>query len=455
MPAAPLARTQRRRRLQLLLASAAAAVGLSWRWPVPRCYTVPAAFGSGYKLQESKVLGTGAYGSVYECEDQGGTSRAVKVIPMWRMQLDNKREEMRAKLEQEIDVHRHIGPHPNIVQLVDAVDIEGDVAGWPRWKMIVLELAKGGELGDLIQREGKISEDKAKHIMKQAVAAMQHLHARRVIHRDLKTDNILLCPDSSADPNRPAVKLIDFGAGFWAREGPLEASGCVGTLETMAPEVILSRGDDFDASDPSQISATHQVEFRVRPFGIRKYAPGPSGRGARVVEMITEERYKGDPLGQAWKKGVQNGWVVKSVGGVDVTSMAFDDILDLMGDRLLDNSSRGAFDGSFKVTGDNKGKGKVLPKVTMVDLPVTVEYAELKAKMYDPKVDVWSLGVILHNMVAGTAPFPVDEAAILAASYHPPIGASPQLADLLGKMLVKDPSQRASLDEVAAHPWLV
>ena len=33
----------------------------------------------------------------------------------------------------------------------------------------------------------------------------------------------------------------------------------------------------------------------------------------------------------------------------------FEDILDLMGDRLLDNSSRGAFDGSFKVTGDNKG----------------------------------------------------------------------------------------------------
>mmetsp|Transcript_10200 Transcript_10200/g.22992 ORF Transcript_10200/g.22992 Transcript_10200/m.22992 type:complete len:92 (-) Transcript_10200:18-293(-) len=91
----------------------------------------------------------------------------------------------------------------------------------------------------------------------------------------------------------------------------------------MAPEVILARGDDFDAADPGQIDQTHEVEFRVRPFGVRKYAPGPNGKGARVIEIISEERYKGDPLGQAWKKGVQNGWAVKSIGGVDVTGMNF------------------------------------------------------------------------------------------------------------------------------------
>lgn len=446
-------RATRRRRLALLLACAA--LGLSgWRRPGARCYTVPTSFGSGYSLSEANVLGTGAYGSVYECNDQTGTSRAVKVIPMWRMQLDNKREQMRGKLEEEIGVHRHIGPHPNIVQLVDSIDIEGDVAGWPRWKMIVLELAKGGELGDLISKEGRIDEGKAKHIFKQVVAATQHLHARRVIHRDLKTDNILLCTGSSPDPSRPTVKLIDFGAGAWAKDGPFQATGCVGTLETMAPEVILSRGDDFDPTDPSQVEGTHEIEFRVRPFGIRKYAPGPNGKGARVIAMNEEERYKGDPLAQAWRKGVQSGWVVKSVGGVDVTQMAFDDILDLMGDRLLDNSSRGAFDGSFAVTGDNKGKGKVLPKVTMVDLPVTIEYAELKKRPYDAKVDVWSLGVILYNMVVGQAPFAVDEAAILAGTYPPPTGASPQLVDLISKMLVRDPAARLSLDQVAVHPWL-
>jgi len=447
-----LVRTRSRRTALCLLGVGFAAVcsssGLS-----PSCYTVPTSFGN-YKLNEADVLGSGAYGSVYKCQDASGKGCAVKVIPMWRMQLDNNRENDRAKLEREVDVHKHIGAHPNIVQLLDNIDIEGDVAGWPRWKMITLELAKGGELSDLIKKSGKVDEAKAKHIFKQVVAAMQHVHSKKVIHRDLKADNILLCTDSTSDAALPFVKLIDFGAGHWAKDGPMEATSCTGTLETMAPEVIFARGDEADISDPSQINKLHSIEFRTRPFGINNYAPGPNGKGARVVNMRTEERYKGDPLGQAWKKGVQIGWWVKSVAGQDVTNMDFDDIVDLMGDRLLDNASRGAFDGSYKVTGDNKGKGKVLPKVVQVQLPATIEYAEMKAKPYGPKVDVWSLGCVLYNMVSGKPPFRADEGAIKAGQYAPLAGVSPQLSDLVGKMLVVDSASRASLDDVAAHPWL-
>mmetsp|Transcript_181386 Transcript_181386/g.575752 ORF Transcript_181386/g.575752 Transcript_181386/m.575752 type:complete len:136 (+) Transcript_181386:268-675(+) len=134
--------------------------------------------------------------------------------------------------------------------------------------------------------------------------------------------------------------------------------------------------------------------------------------------------------------------------------MDFEDILDLMGDRLLDNSSRGAFDGSFKVTGDNKGKGKVLPKVEMADLPLSVEYARLKERPYRPRVDVWSLGVVLYTMVAGKAPFEAKEAVVLEGAYTPLRGVAPELTDLLSKMLVVDPSKRLDVSGVAAHPWL-
>lgn len=468
-PLAPLAagraqsRERRRRTTLVPLAVGACclallASGLGARGASPRAYTVPTSFGTspGYTLKESDVLGAGAYGSVYKCKDSKGNDRAVKVIPMWRMQNDNDRDVQRAKIQAEIEAYQHIGKHPNIVPLLDDIEIamEGDSSAWPRWKFVVMEIANGGELADLIKEQGKFAEPKAKHIFKQLVAALGHVHGRNVIHRDMKTDNVLICTDSSHSADKPVVKLIDFGACHWAKEGPVESNVCIGTLETMAPEVILARGDDFDASDPEQVEAVHEVEFRTRPFGIRKYAPGPGGIGARVLETINQERYPKDPLGQAWKKGVKPGWVVKSVGGRDVTQMAFNDIIDLMGDRLLDNSSRGAFDGSFAVTGDNRGKGKVLPKVEMVALPTTVEYAEIKRRPYGVKADVWSLGVVLYTMVTGEPPFPAEEPAVLAAAFAPVKGASAELADLISKMLVADASERSSLDAVAAHPWL-
>jgi len=395
-------------------------------------------FGSGYHLDKNNLLGSGGYGKVYSCMDKQGQERAVKQVFTANLET----------LEREIEIHSHIGQHPNIVQLIDVFPIEG-----AEGKMIVMELAQGGELGDYITKTGKMSEAKAKGIFKQVVSAIQHLHGKNVMHRDLKSDNILLCTNPRDDMGS-VVKLIDFGAGHWAKTGPLQASKFIGTLQFMAPEVIIARGDDFDASDASQIESTVEIEFKKRPFGVRKYKPGPNNKGARIVEVIQQSRYPGDPLGQAFVANVENEWVVKSVNGQDVSQMQYEDILDLMGDRLLDNSSRGAFDGSFKVTGDNKGQGKILPKVEMVDLPAKIQYAKMKPKPYDAKADVWSLGCVLYHMAAGTPPFPPEEPDVMAGKFAPIPGASPQLMDLLSKMLVVNPAARIDLNGVAAHPWM-
>lgn len=122
----------------------------------------------------------------------------------------------------------------------------------------------------------------------------------------------------------------------------------------------------FDASDASQVKATHELEFKKRPFGVLKYEPSASGKGARVADMVEKSRYPGDPQGQASVAGLQTGWAVKSIGGVDVSGWDFWDIMDLQDDFILDNSA-----GKFQAG----GKGAM--KNTPAELPLKVEYAEL------------------------------------------------------------------------------
>jgi serine/threonine protein kinase len=398
-------------------------------------------FGDGYSFETADQLGSGAYGKVFKCKNKNkpGEEYAVK----WIFAGDQE------QLVNEIDAHQHLGNHPHIVELIASYDREGMTD-----KYVVMELVKGGELTDLLEEKGAQTEEWCKGVFKQVVDSVQHLHSKQILHRDLKCDNILLCEDADHDADHPNVKLIDFGASKWCKEGPFTGKKFIGTVQTVAPEVIFARGDEFDAGDDSTVEATQEITYKKRPFGIRRYRPGTGGRGAKVQILGDKPRYPGDPIGQANAAGVQVDWAVKTVNGQDLTQMTMDDIIDTMGDRLLDNSSRGAFDGSYKVTGDNKGKGKVVPTIEPVELPVTVVYAQMKPLPYGPKCDVWSLGSILYNMRTGKTPFAADEESVLAGVYEPPADSSPEFVDLVSKMLVVDPEKRASLDEVASHPWL-
>jgi len=80
----------------------------------------------------------------------------------------------------------------------------------------------------------------------------------------------------------------------------------------------------------------HEITFKKRPFGIKRYAPGKDGLGAVVMDMTEKSRYPGDPQGQAVVAGVQKGWVVRSVNGNDVTKVPFEDLMESLDDEVLD-----------------------------------------------------------------------------------------------------------------------
>merc|ERR1712129_223213 len=86
--------------------------------------------------------------------------------------------------------------HENIVQMYDSYLVEDEL-----W--VVMELLRGGALTDIVTH-ARLDEEQIATVCKQCLKAMAYLHSQGVIHRDIKSDSILLASDGQ-------VKLSDFG----------------------------------------------------------------------------------------------------------------------------------------------------------------------------------------------------------------------------------------------------
>lgn len=94
-----------------------------------------------------------------------------------------------------------------------------------------MEYIGGGELSAFLSQVGRLQEDMVKTIARQILHALQYLHRRKITHRDIKPDNILI---ASLEPFR--VKLSDFGLSKVVQEETFMKTFC-GTLLYCAPEV--------------------------------------------------------------------------------------------------------------------------------------------------------------------------------------------------------------------------
>lgn len=175
-----------------------------------------------------RKLGSGGYGEVWLVRDRGGRPLALKRL------LDRAADFVHALHEEAAKLFRLRGS-PGVVQLVDH-DLDGEDP------CIVMELADG-TLADHLNSPlaPKISATIAFHIVK----AVQGAHARGVLHRDIKPDNIFMKGQN--------VVLGDFGLGKGA-ESLLLTIGGAGTPGYMAPE--QATGPAFAPSDVYGIGAT-------------------------------------------------------------------------------------------------------------------------------------------------------------------------------------------------------
>mmetsp|Transcript_12368 Transcript_12368/g.21952 ORF Transcript_12368/g.21952 Transcript_12368/m.21952 type:complete len:197 (-) Transcript_12368:131-721(-) len=143
------------------------------------------------------------------------------------------------------------------------------------------------------------------------------------------------------------------------------------------------RDADPPLMEPSSASGpTHVVEYKKKPFGIARYAPGVSGNGAVVREVEQQSRYPGDPRGQAFLAGVQAGWVVSKVNGQDAKNIKFEDLMEFMDDEVLDpvaSLSLNLKENGVSVEGKGIGESTyTFGQGNHAELPITVEYQEAR-----------------------------------------------------------------------------
>ncbi|CAD8084002.1 unnamed protein product [Paramecium sonneborni] len=167
-----------------------------------------------------KKVGEGGQGKVF-LGKRKGTQELVAIKKISSSTWQNQDLE---RLEQESLILKQLD-HKNIVKLHDKV-----VYSSQKQVLMIMEYLYGGSL--LAQANSQLSEVEAKHFCRQVVDAIAYCHEKRIVHCDLKLENIMLQSLSCKE-----IKIIDFGVSNYAGQ-PLITENVVGTLSYLAPEVL-------------------------------------------------------------------------------------------------------------------------------------------------------------------------------------------------------------------------
>ena len=183
-----------------------------------------------------KPLGKGAFGEVFLTSKQGTTQKfATK-------QIDKKyaaNPKAKKYLDNEIMILKDID-HENIVKLYDVKETS-------QYFYLVTEYCNGGGLSDCLEKyqeehNAAFPEELVQYLMKQIVSALRYLHSKRILHRDIKLDNILVNYESEEDRinknlMKAKVKMIDFGFARYLKKEEL-AYSTLGSPINMDPGIL-------------------------------------------------------------------------------------------------------------------------------------------------------------------------------------------------------------------------
>lgn len=203
----------------------------------------------GGKYRLLRELGAGAAATVFEAEHAlVGKRVAVKVLDP----VLARHPVLRARFLAEARAAATLS-HPHVVDIHD-IGMEGTGACF-----MVMELLEGETLEAMLSARGAIPVPYACELGLQVLSALEAAHLRGIVHRDLKTANVIV---THPRPDRPLVKVLDFGIAKGVIDAALDtvAEGTLlGSPRTMAPEQALGR----DVDERADLYAFGAVMFEM------------------------------------------------------------------------------------------------------------------------------------------------------------------------------------------------
>ncbi|HEX3392392.1 MAG TPA: serine/threonine-protein kinase [Solirubrobacteraceae bacterium] len=223
-------------------------------------------------------LGSGGFGTVWRARDE----QLGRTVALKRIALPSPEDRARAMREAHATARL---AHPGIVALYEGCSDEDAF-------YLISELVEGETLAQLIEQDA-LCDEEIVEIGLTLAAALAHAHARGVVHRDVKPQNVLIPEDAvrvtpgRGDASPAAAKLADFGGALLAGDEELTRAGDVfGTLAYMAPE----QSEGHAAGPPADLYSLALVLYEaftgVNP--VRGRTPAATAR--RIGEPIAPLR---------------------------------------------------------------------------------------------------------------------------------------------------------------------
>lgn len=441
-----------------------------------------------YRLE--RLLGQGGMGAVYLATHLG-TERyvALKLITPQFM----RNEEFVERFKREARAAGRLR-HPNVVDVTDFGFAE---AGGETVAYLVMEYLDGCTLGDVLSEERQLPLEWVVDILEQVCSAVHEAHQQGIVHRDLKPENIWL------EPNRLGgyrVKVLDFGiAKLGEVNEPANDASSLSAGSTQARSIAVQAASPAPPAGALHNSGSSEIATTLRsgaatsalpnaPTNLRPGAPTDRRSSAENtsgnLETDTllysaphadssdkEKSGEARPLHTEEAQTQLLGSPAQTIGGQvavsatvradvlretqanvqpNIPQHASADIDDADGTLLLDQSTRSPARSARTTSPAATHRGTELTQIgAIMGTPPYMSPEQCAGKKLDARSDLYSLGVIAYQMLAGEPPFTGDTNKVMRAHLE----AAPRplrerrkvpkrVANLVMSALAKDPAAR-------------